>query len=462
MYDQNKQSSVIRTMKAMITSSLFLVSAIGYSVYALFELLGGFGGGSAIESLMNLIPELDWGYGMDYSYIQTYLGVFQGIRVLAVLISAIPAALIVAGMWITFASAKNNSQPDIKVTGLTMIRVLVIVRLVCMCLGAALLELVCIAVMAGLNASLGAYGSSGSLGGAVVILMLGIAAGSAVKIIYYVQLGKLINKMKASVMNGKPDNEVSLYVEIVCYIFGGTSALSALTSLVGISIYGFFGNAGLATANIGFGIFLRKYRNNMGMIMQGTDPFVYQKQVPGQPSYQQVYQLSGQQHQESVQPSSAQLSYQHQALPQSSQQQPSGQRDDRIQVKLNYNHENETTVLPYYNGTSVLSGQIMAGHQIQLVRMTRLRTGETICISKPSFWIGKDSANVDYYVTDNTAVSRRHALVTIQNGRCYIRDNHSTNRLFINGQAIEPDTDVLLTDGDRIHMGDEEFVLSIG
>ena len=126
-----------------------------------------------------------------------------------------------------------------------------------------------------------------------------------------------------------------------------------------------------------------------------------------------------------------------------------------------YNSENETTILPYYNETSVLSGQFMDEGKMKLMRMTRQKTGETFCISKPIFWIGKDAANVDYCITDNTAVSRRHALVTIQNGRCYIRDNHSTNRLFINGQAIQQDVDTLLSDGDRIRMGDEEFIVSI-
>ena len=119
-------------------------------------------------------------------------------------------------------------------------------------------------------------------------------------------------------------------------------------------------------------------------------------------------------------------------------------------------------MLPYYNETSVLSGQFMSGGQMKLVRMTRQKTGETICISKLSFWIGKDAANVDYCITDNTAVSRRHALVTIQNNNCYVRDNHSTNRVFLNGQMIQPDTDTLLSDGDRVRMGDEEFVVSIG
>ena len=98
---------------------------------------------------------------------------------------------------------------------------------------------------------------------------------------------------------------------------------------------------------------------------------------------------------------------------------------------------------------------------MQLVRMTRQKTGETFCISKPSFWIGKDPANVDYCIKDNNAVSRRHVLVTIQNSNCYVRDNHSTNRTYINGQAVQTDTDTLVSNGDRVSLGDEEFVVSI-
>ena len=52
--------------------------------------------------------------------------------------------------------------------------------------------------------------------------------------------------------------------------------------------------------------------------------------------------------------------------------------------------------------------------------------------------------------------------VTIRNNECYIMDNHSTNRVFVNGRVLEAGVDTPLANGDRIRMGDEEFTVSIG
>ena len=69
MYDQSGQNTVMGTMKKMLTSPLFLVGAIGYSVYCLFELLSEIAGGSAINNLLYNLDSLS-GYSMDYGYMQ--------------------------------------------------------------------------------------------------------------------------------------------------------------------------------------------------------------------------------------------------------------------------------------------------------------------------------------------------------------------------------------------------------
>lgn len=456
MYDQSGQNTVMRTMKKMLTSPLFLVGAIGYSVYCLFELLSEIAGGSAISNLLYNLDSLS-GYSMDYGYMQAYLSAYNGARVVTALVLSIPVVLIVTGMWLMFASAKSNSQPGISVTGLSMIRVIVIIQLVFACLGAALLEIICIFVMAGAGSFISYYNVGYSVGGAMIFFMIVIAAVSAFGIIYYLKLGKTINTMKETIMSGIPNSQISKYVEIFCYVAGGVAVISALMSLAGMSLYGFLSKAGLATANIAFAIFQMKYRGNMERLMvqnpvgdngimniQGQQP-VPPYQGAAQPVYQepvrQTYQEPAQPaYQEPVQPS--RLVYQN-------------------PVQSSAGQEDGTTVLQYYNETSVLSGQFMSDGRMQLVRMTRQKTGETICISKPSFWIGKDAANVDYCITDNSAISRRHALVTIQNGGCYVRDNHSTNRVFINGQVMTPDVDTPVSDGDRVRLGDEEFIVNI-
>ncbi len=475
MYDQNP---VIRTVKTMLTSPLFLVGAISYSVYGLFELMSGMLGGSDLVRMLNRLMTVSGGYDIGYDYISPYINAVSGIRVVSALIGAIPVILIAVGMWMLFAAAKSNTQQGMNVTGLTMIRIVAIVQLVFTCLGVVLAELLCIFVMIGANAAMSYIDVGFSAGPVIAGIMIGLVASSALGIFYYVKLIRLIKSMKNVMTSGVPDSGVSLYVEIFCYAAGGIAGISCLSSLAGMSVYGFLANAGLAAANITFAIFLRKYRGNMQMLVmnggqtgnmpgQPEDSLYRQADRMGnQPQYQQPSALQQQSYQQ--QPGQMQEGYLCQQ-PQQGMQQPQQGMQQQFQQGVrqpyqnqqSYGQESETTVLPYYNETSVLSGQLVNNGQTQLVRLTRRRTGETLCISKPSFWIGKDPASVDYCITDNTAVSRRHALVTIQNGNCYIRDNRSTNKVFVNGQMIQPEVDTLLVDGDRVGMGDEEFVVSI-
>lgn len=51
-------------------------------------------------------------------------------------------------------------------------------------------------------------------------------------------------------------------------------------------------------------------------------------------------------------------------------------------------------------------------------------------------------------------VSRRHATVTVDDaGRATIKDEHSTNGTFVNGDRVLPGTAVRLADGDLVRLG---------
>ena len=443
MYGQDEQCPVIKMVRTMLASPLFLTGAIGYSVYGLFELLGGLAGSAAESRVMSVIDNLGGaqsGYGMGGGHLQGYVSVFNGVNVLGTLLGSVPAILIAVGMWMLYATAKSSSRKEVNLTGISMIRVVVIIQLVFTCIGAALIEIACLVILVGAGSLMSYLGADYGAGGIMVIAMLFVAVFAAAEIIFYLKLMNVIKTMKNTVVSGRPDCRISKYAEIFCYILGGFSVFSALMSLVGMSIYGFLGSAGSATSYIAFAIYLMRYRRNMEQVMRNPAADM-PMQALVQPQYQTPVQP---QYQAPAQP-------QYQAPAQSQQQPPQ-------QLPQN----GETAVLQYYNETSVLSGQFMSGGQMQLVRMTRQKTNETFCISKQSFWIGKDAANVDYCISDNSAISRRHALFTIQNGRCCVRDNHSTNRVFLNGQAIQPDVDTPISDGDRVRLGDEEFIVNIG
>ena len=74
--------------------------------------------------------------------------------------------------------------------------------------------------------------------------------------------------------------------------------------------------------------------------------------------------------------------------------------------------------------------------------------------------IGKSAAN-DICINDNPAVSRVHAIISQFDGDYVIQDNGSTNHTFVNGIILNGSQEKPLADGDRILLGNEEFIFKI-
>ena len=83
-------------------------------------------------------------------------------------------------------------------------------------------------------------------------------------------------------------------------------------------------------------------------------------------------------------------------------------------------------------------------------------TGNVEVPAGTSLLLGRDPAEslvaAAFAQFDN--VSRRHATVTVDDaGRATIRDEHSTNGTFVNGDRVLPGTTVRLADGDTVRLG---------
>lgn len=114
----------------------------------------------------------------------------------------------------------------------------------------------------------------------------------------------------------------------------------------------------------------------------------------------------------------------------------------------------QTSVLSQEIGqTTVLSG----GPQASGAELIRKKNGQSIPLDKSLIRIGTERSFVDYWVSDNTAVSRSHADVISHEGVYYIRDNHSTNHTYVNGAQIPSEQEQMLKDGDQILLGNEPF-----
>ena len=128
------------------------------------------------------------------------------------------------------------------------------------------------------------------------------------------------------------------------------------------------------------------------------------------------------------------------------------------------NTQNFTTVLgaeeiPQAGDTSVLGVEsINAAVYPYLVRKI---SNEKIRIDRLVFRIGKEKEQCDYFVGDNSAVSRSHANIISKNNRYYVIDLNSTNHTYVDDRMIQPKQETEIFSGTKICLGDEEFTFYI-
>lgn len=126
-----------------------------------------------------------------------------------------------------------------------------------------------------------------------------------------------------------------------------------------------------------------------------------------------------------------------------------------------------TTLLNEYDGTTILENDSDIGTTLleeeknNYPRLIRRKNNDEIIINKPVFRIGKEKSYVDYFVSDNKAISRSHADIITRRKQYYIYDNNSTNKTFVNEIVIPIQREVEIFTGNIIKIGDEEFEFHI-
>ena len=93
--------------------------------------------------------------------------------------------------------------------------------------------------------------------------------------------------------------------------------------------------------------------------------------------------------------------------------------------------------------------------------LIRLSTFDRTDVNKPVFRIGKERSYVDYFVQNNSAVSRLHADIITKGNQYFIKDNNSTNKTYVNGVDIPSEQEVEIFDGDEIILANEKFEFHI-
>lgn len=140
----------------------------------------------------------------------------------------------------------------------------------------------------------------------------------------------------------------------------------------------------------------------------------------------------------------------HQVSTAPSQQVPAQQQPRSINfgetTVLNGNQVGETTVLGVTAEPTHVEPYLL-----------RVKNNEKIPLNKPVFRIGKERSYVDYFIGDNTAISRSHANIINDNGEYYVVDTNSTNHTYVNGGMIQSNVQTKLSHGTKLRFANEDF-----
>ena len=133
--------------------------------------------------------------------------------------------------------------------------------------------------------------------------------------------------------------------------------------------------------------------------------------------------------------------------------------DDEATGLLEQDDEDGTALLGQddEDGTALLDDS----RSVHYPTLFRVLTEETISINKPVFRLGKERSYVDYFVTSNNAVSRSHADIITRGNKYFVIDLNSKNHTYINDQILAVQCETEIRDGDRLKLGNEEFIFNV-
>lgn len=136
--------------------------------------------------------------------------------------------------------------------------------------------------------------------------------------------------------------------------------------------------------------------------------------------------------------------------------------DEATGLLSGVNDEDEATGLLSNSDEDEATGLLIENNaNVRFPSLFRVLTEETISVNKPVFRLGKERSYVDYFVTNNIAVSRSHADIITRGNNYFVKDLNSKNHTYINGQELPIQMEVEINDGDSLKLGNEEFIFHV-
>ena len=95
------------------------------------------------------------------------------------------------------------------------------------------------------------------------------------------------------------------------------------------------------------------------------------------------------------------------------------------------------------------------------VYLIRQSNNEKIEITTKSFKIGTEKSYADYYISNNSAISRSHASIIWRDNNYYVVDTNSTNHTYVNGKMIVSNNEVQIENQTILRFANENFTFVI-
>lgn len=295
--DPQKAAKTLETVKAMGRSPLYLAAVILLSLNCLGSLAAQlFLPGEVLAQLQRMIPMVT---------VDVDLGSFTGGMWLSTLFSAIlgmaPELLILVGLWMVFAAARDRQTPGMKTGGLTLLKGMSIFRLVVCALAlffGILLPVILLVVIGQIPDR--ELPVKGMILIAMIVVLLGCLVVFGLGLWFSVCVLRTVSTVRETVRTGLPSDRVSVFVPVWLFLSAAGTLLgflldavlaqavqTLLLPMLAEALGGFPGGLQLgiselfsrnvwgvllqllsAAANVLFGVLALQYRSRMRQLVQ--------------------------------------------------------------------------------------------------------------------------------------------------------------------------------------------------
>lgn len=90
--------------------------------------------------------------------------------------------------------------------------------------------------------------------------------------------------------------------------------------------------------------------------------------------------------------------------------------------------------------------------------LVRVKTNEKIFLKAGETRLGRSESKADYTIVGNSTIGRVHAFIIMKDNKCFIVDNKSKNKTFLNSMELEPEKEYELSDNDAVRLANEKFI----